>query len=503
MALQKGKKASCDNTPVRWILSKLISRMTGLPVKTYFPDTNFFFECRKAIDLPWHELDVPASGAGDDILLIVPPTVITEIERHKAKGNSRTAKRARDISAKLREALLATDRQTLLRESNPRVVLQLPPVFKVDFSQYPDLDRERPDHRIAAECATMTLSDANLLTDDTLLALAARSISLSTVLIPMDWRLPPENDERDDALAKLQSELRGYKQAAPEIELNILDASGRAVTEFSWDIVRYVPSSRDMDAAVSMVKARHPMKTDFNESPPAGDPLIQMMGMWRSIKPEAIREYQEKEYPEWVKEVREKLAELVSIYNGMAREIAFTISIANSGFVNAENLTLQMRGFDGLLLLDGFDEDELQDRKKLLSLPAPPAPPSSVNPMWSGLGRHAFENFDRSLILPYDIPGPRQSNKLYFSSQWPGHIPVDQMELECAALPHQQDSTKRSFRAYVGEQLGSAPRLRVIVAASNLRRPIEAFIKLKTTVATGNFLSNLSETGTIMVDRRV
>jgi hypothetical protein len=65
-------------------------------MKSYFPGTNFFFECRKAIDLPWHNLDGSDPGAGPDILLIVPPTVITEIERHKAKGNSRTAKRARN-----------------------------------------------------------------------------------------------------------------------------------------------------------------------------------------------------------------------------------------------------------------------------------------------------------------------------------------------------------------------------------------------------------------------
>jgi PIN domain len=123
-------------------------------VKTFFSDTNFFFECRKAIDLPWHELDESAPGAGPDILLIVPPTVITEIERHKAKGNSRTAKRARDVSARLREAILAADHHAVLRDANPKIVLQLPPVFKVDFARYPDLDRERPDHRIVAECAT-------------------------------------------------------------------------------------------------------------------------------------------------------------------------------------------------------------------------------------------------------------------------------------------------------------------------------------------------------------
>ena len=58
-------------------------------MKLYFPDTNFFLECRKAFDLAWHELDGLQPGEGPDIRLIVPSTVITEIERHKQKGNKR------------------------------------------------------------------------------------------------------------------------------------------------------------------------------------------------------------------------------------------------------------------------------------------------------------------------------------------------------------------------------------------------------------------------------
>jgi hypothetical protein len=466
-------------------------------MKTYFPDTNFFFECRKAVDLPWHDLNRPVSGARPDILLIIPPTVITEIERHKAKGNSRTAKRARDISARLREAILAPNQQTVLRAADPMVVLQLPPVFKIDFSRYPDLDRERPDHRIAAECATMNLPEADVLTDDTLLALAARSIALSTVLIPVEWRLAPENDERDDALARAQSELKTYKQATPEIALGILDANGHVITELNCEIFRYAPTKTDMDAAVSLVERLNPMKTDFREQLPTDVSLIRLMRGVRPIKPEEIGRYQREDYPLWIKQVREKLSKLVSIYNRTAREFSFTVSLENSGFVNAENLTLHLDGFDGVLLLDALDEDDLRDRKKLLSLPGAPKPPTGFDPVWAGMGGLRLSDLDRQLITPFIKPKPRQSDKLYLSSPWPGQTPVDHMELVCKALPHQQDAVKRSFRAYIGEQLGAAPRLRVRVGASNLRKPIEAFIKVKTAETAGDFLSNLSAAGTL------
>lgn len=69
----------------------------------------------------------------DEIDLIVAPTVITEIERHKQKGNSRTAKRAREASALLRKALQSTDQKTVVRSASPKVHLALPPVFAVQF----------------------------------------------------------------------------------------------------------------------------------------------------------------------------------------------------------------------------------------------------------------------------------------------------------------------------------------------------------------------------------
>jgi hypothetical protein len=40
-----------------------------------------------------------------------------------------------------------------IRASNPRLILKLPPVLKVDYSQFPTLDKDKADHRIIAEYA--------------------------------------------------------------------------------------------------------------------------------------------------------------------------------------------------------------------------------------------------------------------------------------------------------------------------------------------------------------
>jgi hypothetical protein len=115
-------------------------------MKTYLPDSNFFLEFRWASDLPWQELESDASAAPSDVRLLIPPTVITEIDRFKTRGNDRKAKRARDVSALFRKALLDPHHQAILRDANPRILVELPPVFSANFGDYPTLDSKRNDH---------------------------------------------------------------------------------------------------------------------------------------------------------------------------------------------------------------------------------------------------------------------------------------------------------------------------------------------------------------------
>jgi hypothetical protein len=240
-------------------------------MKMFFTDTNFFLECRKASDLQWHEVDGATSGQGSDIHLMVPSTVITEIERHKTKGNSRTAKRARDASAIFRRALTSPGHVTDLRPANPRVILRLPPVVKVDYSRFPNLDPTRPDHRIAAEYAEVLKIEPGLtvLTDDTLLTLTVRSLGFEPVLIPESWKLAPEKDKRDDVIERLQDELRTYKQSYPDMSIVLLDAGGKEIKALQAKIdVFELEEEKEIEHALASVQARFPMEEKFDRSQP-------------------------------------------------------------------------------------------------------------------------------------------------------------------------------------------------------------------------------------------
>jgi PIN domain len=462
-------------------------------MKSFFPDTNFFFECGKASELPWHKLDEGVPAPGPDILLIVPPTVLKEIDRHKAKGNSRTARRAREVSALLREALRSPDKRAVLRESNPRVVLELPPVVPVDFAKFPFLDSQRADHWIVAEYATMDMPGLSILTDDTLLALAVRSIGHEPVLIPDEFKLPVERDERDDKIAALHAELKTYKAAAPDISLNVLDTSGDITTELVANIVRYSPSKIELDSALQNVQVINPMRIDA-EPPPAFSQTIGLV--WKSATEQEIEDYKTRTYPEWLDATRKKIEQLPGLFNTIVREIHFGVSLMNGGFVNAEGLRIFIEGSDGILLLDSLSAKQQDKREKTLLLPKPiPAPTGGYRSLMSYMDSVRATRDDLSASVFTDlIPKPQHPNEFHYVSRKPSEAPFDRIELICSAFPHQQAARVLAFRAYVAENWGASPRLRIRVEATNLRNPIEKFVKFRISETAGDFLAKLNET---------
>jgi hypothetical protein len=467
-------------------------------VRIICPDTNLFLECPKASDLPWHELDDAAPGHGPDIRLIVPSTVIKEIDRHKTKGNSRTAKRARDTSALLRRALESPDHRVELRGAKPRVTLELPPVRRVEFSEFPDLDPARPDHQIAAEYATLRKDepDIALLSNDTLLVLAARSLGFKPILIPETWKLAPEKDGRDDEINKLRGELKTYKQTSPQLSLVVQDPAGNEIAAVHAEIETFELSPGNVDQAITAVRTRFPMESNFGSK--AEDSalaqivnLVSPTGLWRAATADEIRDYQTKHYPEWLALVRNELPDIVTLLNDVSHEITCTILISNTGFVNAAHVRLTITGYGGILLLGPLDEDDEKERTGQLSLPAPPSPPRGRYVSLSSLGA-GFGSFlpPTDHFAQFLRPHAKDPNSFYYVGQ--PDRPVEELELVCEALPHQADPSSISFRVVVVQNGASKqPRLRVRLQASNLRKPLESYLPVAVTVKNGDFLQRL------------
>ena len=464
-------------------------------MKDLFPDTNSFLEFRKAVDLPWHELDNAAPGQGRDIRLIIPSTVITEIERHKTKGNSRTAKRARDVSATLRKALVSHGHVTELRASGPRIVLELPPVVNIDFSQFPNLDPTRPDHRIAAEYAEVLKQRPGLIvvTDDTLLTLAVRSLGFEPILIPESWRLEPEKDERDDEIDRLRDENKSLKQSRPRISITAFHLDDNPINSLVAKTEVFDPSEQEVEQAMTLIQRRFPIATDFGSSPPVSRGYFGEA--WRAPKAGEIDDYKNRGYPRWRDSVRKALPILAERLNALSHEVPFSIRLSNDGFVNATDLRLTITGFDGIMVQDALSDRDKTEREKSLLLPSAPAPPRggyiSVVPAYAQIVPPDMPSIVRDYMRPLAAP-PRDPNGFYFVDGRP-KTPVAEIEMTCEAFPHQSDPYELAFRAVIlREEVGQQPRLRIRARARNLPKPIEKYVSVAIEVERGDFVGWVS-----------
>lgn len=452
----------------------------------YFVDTNFFLECSKPHELKWEEI----GEKSDQVILVVAPAVVNELEKHKSNSNDRKSRRAKEASAHLRKALQNSDHAHVLKESGPRILLQLPPVQRIDYANYPSLDPNKPDHQIAAELDVYrnTLGcDARLLSDDTLCVLAARNIGVPVVMVPETWKLQDQPDARDKEIKALKDELSAYRNARPLLAVRLLDHDGNPADTLTIRVTRFEPTAEEIEALVEEAAAVHPLETEFKKRP--GRVTIPDFGnVWKAPTDEEISRYQEESYPAWLTILRDRLQHLPVILEEQSRSLEFHLEISNIGLANAESVSLTLTAFDGLLLGSSFDDEEQTERRRKRSLPAPPVPPAGkfVQP-FSGMGLYgqSYKPF-----TPIDMRRHEHDpTAFYWKPAYPAQ-PRERLKLTCDALPHQVDATFHGYRVVVPrEPITNGGRIHVQLHASNILRPIDLHARVQVIYEQGDFLA--------------
>ena len=340
-----------------------------------FPDTNLFIQC---LDLP--HLDWSDWAEFEEVRLIVCRPVMREIDDQRKRGNNRVAKRARKTySTYFRDLAKRAKEYELIQVSGPcvKLFLQFPSIPDPELSDR--LNYAKPDDEIIGCLSKFKKdnpeADARLLTDDTGPMMAAGSLDLDVSPINADWLSPPENNDAEREVVRLREELTRLKRAEPQFDLKCVDAQGSEISKIEVTHSVYEPLSEDdISECIRILENRFPMETEFNIKEPRSASILGPLYRFEPASDEDIAKYKDRDYPGWLEECRNVLANL---HEALQRRPEFEFTAANKG-TRPGNDTLVVIKASGQFKIGPSPHEEEESEGNGLDkakIPRPPAPP--------------------------------------------------------------------------------------------------------------------------------
>ncbi|WDF71340.1 PIN domain-containing protein [Novosphingobium sp. KACC 22771] len=358
------------------------------------PDTNVLLHARKLASLGWDHL-----GESEVAIIIVGP-VITEIDKHKMKPG-RLGRRAREVSADIRETIRLPERTKVLRDKGPRVTMQIVAGVALHERLHPSLDLNNMDHQIANHCLALAKDgqEVRLLTNDTIASLIAEEVGIPAMILPEDWLLAPEADEAEKKLKQANAEIAMLRSQEPRMTVEVLGADGKPMTRLVAKIRRYpaLPAYQVQDLADYAGRICPPIE-DFGpktfaeaiaeeEKAYTDKRLSALMRLGRAstlameavfnpVTEDKIQFYRTVTYPKWLAQLREALETIHHHFNRTQGWPTLELVTANSGTRPAEGVLIEARVRGALRLRRVLPEKEQSDGSaRPRPLPSPPAAP--------------------------------------------------------------------------------------------------------------------------------
>jgi hypothetical protein len=293
-----------------------------------FIDSNIALECLALEQLPWKELD-----SKGPILVLVAPAVLQEVD--SKKNHPRLGDHARRFNRTLRPLLEGAATSAVREAPIPRVEIAFADVGRVDWDQYPDLDRDEADARVVAQvlCARGPMHERRVLVSHDIrpLQLAGRH-GLKIHQIGDNWLRPKEISEADKKAANLQREIDAMKKREPNLALSL--TTSRSVV----DVHRVKELSHDERKEITrrIIRLRPMPKQE------ASNGVLSWMGNFDHTLDERYERWERKTIPEFVRQYERKLE-----LNFGQFQIRFRID--NVGQVPAESLLIRLHAMGGWL----------------------------------------------------------------------------------------------------------------------------------------------------------
>jgi hypothetical protein len=426
-----------------------------------------------------------------------------ELDRLKGDGNSRRAKRARSANAIIREILSTEGLRLTLESAEFTVQLTFPPDYRkadlVDVGDWVDLTR--PDHEIVA--TAIHYKDLNpadqvyFLTNDTLPMLTAKRCALKTRMIPEDWQLPSEPDERDKRIKALEQKLVTFERRQPVVEVVSAITLKNIGPENSITIGNLEEVSvEDVSSLLAFFTERYPVETEFPRTeadlPTAQRRLARMgsLGSFTKYYPPSeseIAEYKNVKYPKWKSDVEKWILKTQHSLIETHRYIPLSFEISNSGEVPLINAVVEFFAYDGVSFCPPDTAESLDEMLKLPEFPMPPSPPRGD---WANIssvaGRIAslMPNIDTlSTIASWPMVSPMPNRRDKHAFYWKGRRPSDfatEWAFECEEFRHKVEA--EPFSIYIYFPVGSSPEsvsVKCRVTGANMSSPFTSATMLK------------------------
>ena len=474
------------------------------PILYLFPDTNLFIQCRPLDQLNWSEL-----GDFAEIHLIVCRPVQREIDNQKNRGNDRVAKRARKTYPLFRKIIIGETGYELVNDDPPvKIFIQSSSLPDEDLSS--TLDYGKSDDEIVGCCSRYAREnsglDIRLLTHDTGPMMSAQSVGLRFIPINDDWLIPPEHNQLEREIARLESEVTRLKRAEPQFSIAGLNEQGEEVSLINFVHEIYEPlNDTEISDLLEMLKDRFPLTTNFNPYTPKPESMAAglasaMWGEWEYVPAAAdeIDNYQSQMYPEWLNECELILSKVHEKLQRLVRPPSFCFSAVNEGTrPGSESLVeITAKGNFEICPTQFTDNATEASEEEVLSFPRPPKAPTggwkaSRHPAMSETVTSLLSNIlagqRNELFFPTEDSGPlfeipvyhgpstkpqRDPNRFYYKSDSP-EIPAKSFSLECKQWLHAAEPEE--FQGIISfEDDGTEIRglVECVIRASNLSVPV-------------------------------
>lgn len=416
-----------------------------------FVDSNVALECLALEQLPWREIH----DTGPILVLLV-PTVLQEVD--SKKNHARLGDHARRFNRTVRP-LLSEHPTVAVRESPvPRVELAFADCGKINWEQFPHLDRDEADSRVVAQALSVSgppLPKRVLISQDIRPLHLARQCGLRTHHIGENWLRPKERSEAEKRADALKREIEAMKRGQPVLSLSFRADQDTVPVYRILDL-----SKQERSAIIDTIVRLNPMPEQRRDIT-----AVSALGGYDHSLVDRYRRWESQVIPTFAEEYERKLE-----LNFGHVEIVFRIE--NVGQVPAELLLVRLSAQGGFL-----------NGRYVVASPAGPSSPAIRQ---GHLVPHFFNR--RDFISPI-TPGRHE----FVVLEDPERSSV--VEIACEDFRHGYDY-EYSVIAWIDPRAETNFRLEATVTAANLYGEVRETLSIGKTV-TESQVGDLVDTDTM------